>query len=120
MKGSGWKLLFLLLIFSNNLQAQILKDLQKAAFDKAKSLNTKENRDKLVNAVLTDMENARSEFDSSDFDYAVLLSDNSGLFDIKEKGEGSARVTSMISLSSSYYKNSELKEAERARFNLEM
>lgn len=99
---------------------QILKDLERAAINQAKSLNTKENRDKLAKAVLKDMEKARSEFDTTDFNYAILLSDNSGLFDIKEKGEGTARITSMVSLGSSYYKNSELSEAERARFNLEM
>lgn len=99
---------------------QILKDLERAAINQAKSLNTKENRDKLAKAILKDMEKARSEFDTTDFNYAILLSDNSGLFDIKEKGEGNARITSMVSLGSSYYKNSELSDAERARFNLEM
>jgi len=101
-------------------KAQLLKDIQRAAIDQAKKLNTKENRDKLATAVLDDMKKARDEFDSTDFDYAILLSDNSGLFDVKEKGEGSAKVTSMVSLTSSFYKNSELTEAERARFNLEM
>lgn len=101
-------------------QGQILKDLEKAALNKAKSMNTKENRDKLVNAVVKEMDRARSEFDSTDFDYAILLSDNSGLFDIKEKGEGTARFTSMVELGSSYYKNNNLSEAERARFNREM
>lgn len=115
----------LIFIFSFCLSAltvypQILKDLERAAINQAKSLNTKENRDKLAKAVLKDMEKARSEFDTTDFNYAILLSDNSGLFDIKEKGEGTARITSMVSLGSSYYKNSELSEAERARFNLEM
>ncbi len=112
--------ILLFFLFSYQANAQILRDLQKVATDKAKSLNTKENRDKLVTVVLKDMEKARAEFDSTDFDYAILLSDNSGLFDIKEKGEGSARATSMISLSSSFYKNTELTETERARFNLEM
>jgi CHAT domain-containing protein len=100
--------------------AQLLKDLQKAAADQARKLNTKENRDKLATAVLNDMKRARDEFDSTDFDYAILLSDNSGLFDVKEKGEASARATSMISLGSSLYKNESLTEQERARLNLEM
>lgn len=115
-------ILSFLLFFSLVVQtkAQLLKDIQRAAIDQAKKLNTKENRDKLSTAVLDDMKKARDEFDSTDFDYAILLSDNSGLFDVKEKGEGSAKVTSMVSLTSSFYKNSELTEAERARFNLEM
>ena len=103
-----------------SVQAQILKDLEKAARNKARSMNTKENRDKLVNAVVKEMDEARSEFDSTDFDYAILLSDNSGLFDIREKGEGTARFTSMVELGSSYYRNNNLSDAERARFNREM
>jgi len=103
-----------------SVHAQLLKDIQKATVDQAKKLNTKENRDKVASAVLNDMKKARDEFDSTDFDYAILLSDNSGLFDVKQKGEGSAKVTSMVSLTSSFYRNSELTEAEKARFNLEM
>lgn len=115
---------YLLLIFLATLVpragAQILKDLEKAAINKAKSMNTKENREKLVGAMVKEMERARNEFDSTDFDYAILLSDNSGLFDIKEKGEGTARFTSMVALGSSYYKNTNLTDAERARLNREM
>ena len=53
--------------------AQILKDLERAAVNKARSMNTKENRDKLANALVKEMDRARSEFDSTDFDYAILL-----------------------------------------------
>lgn len=121
MKGStGITVVLLFFISIFDVHAQILKDLEKAAVNKARSLNTKENRDKLLNAVLSDMQKARAEFDSTDFDYAILLSDNSGLFDVKEKGEGNARLTSMVTLGSAYYKNSQLTDAERARFNLEM
>lgn len=106
--------------FSVSTKAQILKDLERAAVNKAKSMNTKENRDKLANAVVKEMDRARSEFDSTDFDYAIILSDNSGLFDIKEKGEGTARLTSMVEMGSKYYKNENLTDAERARFSREM
>ncbi len=119
----GIPVILFLLLFSSvavPTQAQLFKDIQRAAIDQAKKLNTKENRDKVASAVLDDMKKARDEFDSTDFDYAILLSDNSGLFDVKEKGEGSAKVTSMVSLTSSFYKNTEFTEAERARFNLEM
>ncbi|MEJ1241344.1 CHAT domain-containing tetratricopeptide repeat protein [Chryseolinea sp. T2] len=106
--------------FSMCSQAQIFKDLEKAAINKAKSMNTKENRDKLANALVKEMDRARSEFDSTDFDYAILLSDNSGLFDIKEKGEGTARFTSMVDLGSKAYRNESLTDADRARLNREM
>jgi CHAT domain-containing protein len=104
----------LLLLFTQS-QAQILNDLKKAA----KDLNTKENRDKLGAAVVKDMEKARAEFDSTDFDYAILLSDNSGLFDVKEKGERMARATSFVSLTSSYLKNDKLSDADMARLHRE-
>ena len=114
MKRLGYTLV-IVVSCSLSAGAQILKDLEKAAINKAKSMNTKENRDKLANAVVKEMDRARSEFDSTDFDYAILLSDNSGLFDIKEKGEGTARLTSMVEMGSKYYKNEDLTDAERAR-----
>lgn len=115
---SGWiTLLFLSLTFT--LQAQLLKDLQKAATDTGKKLNTKENRDKVATIVIKDMEKARSEFDSTDFDYAILVSDNSGLFDLKEKGESAARFTSVVGLGASYLKNDALSDGEKARFHRE-
>lgn len=110
----------LLLLLSFSAGAQVLQNIKKAAVDVGKNLNTKENRDKVGTIVMKDMEKARANFDSTDFDYAILLSDNSGLFDIKEKGERSARLTSVASIGASFYKNTELTDAERARFNREM
>jgi len=101
-------------------QAQVLQNIKKAATDVGKNLNTKENREKVGTIVVKDLEKARDNFDSTDFDYAILLSDNSGLFDIKEKGERSAKLTSLASIGASFYKNTELTDAERGRFNLEM
>ena len=96
----------LLIIFISSclpLQAQLLKDIQKAVVNEAKSMNTKENRDKLISAGMKAMDNARAEFDTTDFDYAILVSDNSGLIDIKEKGERSARISSFGSIAYSQY-----------------
>lgn len=121
MKGISGLILFSFFFSSSvSLNAQIdFKKVQKAVTNEAKALNTKENRDKLVSAGLKSMENARAEFDSTDFDYAILVSDNSGLIDIKEKGERSARISSLGSIAYSQYKNSQLTEAENARFNRE-
>ncbi len=110
----------LFFLFVLTTQAQVLQNIKKAATDVGKSLNTKENREKVGTIVVKDLEKARDSFDSTDFDYAILLSDNSGLFDIKEKGERSAKLTSLASIGASFYKNTELTDAERARFNLEM
>jgi CHAT domain-containing protein/tetratricopeptide (TPR) repeat protein len=115
MKRVGLFVLFIGISFFA--EAQLLKDLKKAAADKAKGLATKENLNKATTSLLSDMDKARAEFDSTDFDYAILLSDNSGLFDVKEKGEAAAKVTSAVGLYSSFSKNAELTDEERARFN---
>ncbi len=117
MRGAmGRALLLILLTISLPVRAQLLKDLQRAVTNEAKALNTKENRDKFISAGLKAMENARAEFDSTDFDYAILVSDNSGLLDIKEKGENTARITSLGSYTYSQYKGSQPTDAENARF----
>jgi hypothetical protein len=99
-------------ILISPLQAQFLKDLKKIAEDKAKESLTKENLEKVKKKALTDMETARDQFDSTDFNYAILLSDNSGLFDVKEKGQTSAKVTTVLSLGSSYTDKEELTDEE--------
>ncbi|HEX8039375.1 MAG TPA: tetratricopeptide repeat protein, partial [Chryseosolibacter sp.] len=109
----------ILCIVSFQLNAQLLRDLKNAAAGKAKTLATKENLSKATSSLLKNMEKARAEFDSTDFDYAILVSDNAGLFDIKEKGERMAKASSLINLGSSYYNNTELKDEERARFQRE-
>lgn len=98
---------------------KLLQNLKRAAEEKAKSLVSAENVSKAGNALLTNLEKERAEFDSTDFDYAILVSDNSGLFDVREKGETRARLSSIASLSTSFYNNAEFSDEERARFHLE-
>src|SRR5687768_3794 len=109
----------IVLLFCPKLNAQLLRDLKNAANNKVKTLATKENLNKATNSLLKNMEKARAEFDSADFDYAILISDNSGLFDVKEKGEAVAKVSSVMNLFSSFSKNDELSDEEKARFNRE-
>src|SRR5688500_6178910 len=103
---------FFFLLLSFHLHGQLLKELG----NKAKSLATKENLEKAGSAVFKGMEKARAAFDSADFDYAILLSDNSGLFDVKDKGEDFAKLTSGLSYFSALNKNEELAVEEKARF----
>lgn len=105
----------LLFIVSLSANAQLLNTLKKAA----ETMATPENLDKAGSSVLQKMEKARAEFDSADFDYAILISDNSGLFDVKEKGERVAKISSAMSMYSSLSKNAELSDEEKARFNRE-
>lgn len=96
----------------------LLHNLKRAAEEKARTL-ANENLNKAGEAMMKNLEKERAEFDSTDFDYAILLSDNSGLFDVREKGETKAKISSLASLTSSFYKNTEFTDEERARFNLE-
>ena len=64
--------ILVLLVLSFQSHAQLLKDFGKNAAQKAKTLGSKENREKVMNSVMGDMEKARAEFDSTDFDYAIL------------------------------------------------
>jgi CHAT domain-containing protein len=99
------------LLFSVSTQAQVLEGLK----NRAKNLASKENLDKAASFTAGRLEKARAEFDSADFDYAILLSDNSGLFDVKEKGEFAAKATSIAGITASLYKNAELTDEQRAR-----
>lgn len=107
------------LLASLSVHAQLLRDLKNAANSKVRTLATKENLNKATSSLLKNMEKARAEFDSTDFDYAILISDNAGLFDVKEKGERLARASSLINLGTAYYNNTEFSDEERARFQRE-
>lgn len=106
-------------ILTFQVHGQFLRDLKNAATNKARTLATKDNLNKATASLMKNMEKARAEFDSTDFDYAILVSDNAGLFDIKEKGERMAKVSSIVNLGSAYYNNAEFTDEERARFQLE-
>jgi CHAT domain-containing protein len=109
----------ILCLFASQVNAQLLRDLKNAATNKARELATKENLNKATSSFLKNMERARAEFDSTDFDYAILISDNAGLFDVQEKGERLAKASSLINLGTAYYNNTDFTDEERARFQLE-
>lgn len=87
----------MLILIGTALSAQIKLDgLKKAAGDVGRSLNTKENRERVFSAAQNQLSKARAKMDSTDFDYAVLTSDNSGFIDIKERGERFINATSYV------------------------
>ncbi|WP_165823985.1 CHAT domain-containing tetratricopeptide repeat protein [Pseudochryseolinea flava] len=113
-------LVFFAVAFTMNAHGQILKDLKKTATDMAKDLNTKENRERVATIGVKNLEKARAEFDSTDFDYAILVSDNSGLFDLKKKGQSTAMLSSAASATLAFMKDEERTDAEKARGHREM
>jgi len=95
--------------------AQVLKKLK----SKTQAVTSKENRQKVIGAWKEDMDKARDSFDSTDFDYAILLIDNSGLFDVKEKGEFLSKLATGGSLVLGSMDSSKDNVLEKARFQLE-
>ena len=65
-----------LILLSLSSPAQILKQLKDRALDKAKSTA----KTTVTNAWTKELKAVLAEFDSTELDYALLLSDNSGLF----------------------------------------
>src|SRR5262245_27081533 len=110
----------ILVLFYFQVNGQLLQNLKKAAGDKAKNLASKDNLNKAgskaSDMMFNSLDKSRAEFDSADFDYAILISDNSGLFDVKDKGEGVAKISSAASITRSALKNAELTDEENARF----
>ncbi len=97
--------------------AQILKNIKDRVVDKGKNKAKTEVR----STVRDEIQQYRAEFDSTDFDYALLLSDNSGLFNIKKKGEFGNRFMTLRNLSQSIsLRDVDLSDAENAKVNLEM
>ena len=95
--------------------AQILKRLKDRVVGETKS----KVKDEAHNAIADQVHNYHAQFDSADFDYALLLSDNSGLFNIKKKGEFGNRFMALRKISSSI-RDLDLSDAENAKMNLEM
>lgn len=86
---------------------------------KTQQITNKENRQRVIGNWKEDLDRARDSFDSTDFDYAILLLDNSGLFDVKEKGEFVSKLATGGSLVLGSIDSSKSNEIEKARFQLE-
>ncbi len=95
-------------------QSQILNKLKSVA-------NKNKDKLKLVGEdIASDLQRARDSFDSTDFDYALILSDASSFFNMKQKKELSSKLTTTASLGASFYKDQDENEQTKARFHLEM
>lgn len=105
----------LCLLLSVSSSAQILKRIK----DKVVNDGKNKARSEVDNTIRDQVQNYRAQFDSADFDYALLLSDNSGLFNTKKKGEVGNRFMALRKISTSI-KDLDLSDAENAKMNLEM
>lgn len=110
------RIILVLLVFGfTGTQAQVIKKIKA----KTEAITSKENRQKVIGSWKQDLDKARDSFDSTDFDYAILLIDNSGLFDVKEKGEFLSKLATSGSLVLGTMDSSKSNMAEKARFQLE-
>lgn len=109
------RILPFLLLLSLAAPAQILKNIKNKAIQEGKTKAKTEVR----STVRDQVQNYRAQFDSTDFDYALLLSDNSGLFNIRKKGEFGNRFINLRTVSKSI-RDLDLSDEENARVNLEM
>ncbi len=119
------KILFLLLCLSLTMgsSSQILRNIKNKVVNKGKGevndakYNAKQKARQTLRNELNDF---HSEFDSTDLDYAILLSDNSGLFGGRGRGEFGSRFLRLAGIARSLYQDQDLSDEENARLNLQM
>lgn len=86
---------------------------------KVQNLKVKDKVQKAGSKLGSQLDKVRDKFDSVDFDYAILLTDNSGTFDVNEKGELGATFATWASLGTSLIDSTKSDGSEKARFQLE-
>jgi CHAT domain-containing protein len=96
-----------------------LQGLKKSVMEKAKTMATKERLTKAGNLMLNDLDKMRAEFDSSDFDYSIIVTDNAGVFNVREKGEAGAKMISGANLFAKFKQDEAMTDLEKARIHLE-
>ncbi|MBC7873171.1 MAG: CHAT domain-containing protein [Ferruginibacter sp.] len=103
--------------------AQILKRIKDKAVNKGKSEVNEAKYDAKTKArtgVRNELEGIKADFDSTDIDYAILLSDNSGLFGGQGRGEFGAKFLKLGSIARSLYRDVDIDDEETATLNLQM
>lgn len=116
-------LLLAVLSFSFQADAQILKRIKDRAQGKAEGEvnNAKYNaKSKARQAAYKELDDFNAEFDSTDVDYAILLSDNSGVFSGRGRGEFGAKFVRLGVIANSLYKDADLNDEENARLNMQL
>ncbi len=116
-------LTFILFLIFIPAPAQILNKIKNKVTNKAKSeVNDAKYEAKLKarNAAREELEGVKAEFDSTDIDYALLLSDNAGLFGGQGKGEFGSKFLRLGGIANSLYRDFDLDDEENATLNLQM
>ncbi len=112
-----------LLLLSLQSPAQILKRVKDKVINKGKGEVNDAKYDAKMKArkgVRNEMNGIQAEFDSTDIDYAILLSDNSGLFGGQGRGEFGAKFLKLGGIARSLYRDVDIDDEETATVNLQM
>lgn len=116
-------LAFSFLLFTMKAPAQILKRIKDRVVNTGKGEVNNAKYDakmKARNGVRNELEGIKADFDSTDIDYAILLSDNSGLFGGQGRGEFGAKFLKLGAIANSLYKDVDIDDEETATLNLQM
>ncbi|HWR33931.1 MAG TPA: CHAT domain-containing tetratricopeptide repeat protein [Chitinophagaceae bacterium] len=98
-----------------------MKNIKDRAVNKAKTNTIDKAKYEARKAAHDKMQDIRNEFDSTDFDYAILVSDNSGLFNVKDRRELGGKFLSIKNIGGQLYrKDFDISDEENARLNLQM
>lgn len=119
------KILFIItgLFLALNAPAQILKKIKDRVEGKARTEANQAKYDaqyKARQAAYKELDDFKSEYDSTDIDYALLLSDNSGLFGGRGNHETAAKFMRLGAIAQSLYRDQDLSNEENARLNLHL
>jgi CHAT domain-containing protein len=116
-------IVIILFAFSYSGHTQILNRVKDKVINKGKGEvnNAKNNaKYKARESARKELDEVKAEFDSTDVDYAILLSDNSGLFGGKGRGEFGAKFLRLGGIANSLYRDVNLDDDETATMNLQM
>ncbi|MEQ1678250.1 MAG: tetratricopeptide repeat protein [Chitinophagaceae bacterium] len=116
-------LILLPLFIAMSSSAQILNKIKDRAKGKAQGevSNAKYTaKSKARQAAYKELDDFNAEFDSTDVDYAILLSDNSGVFGGRGRGEFGAKFARLGTIAHSLYKDADLTDEENARLNMQL
>lgn len=117
------QLVFAFLFFTMSAPAQILKRIKDRVVNTGKGEVNNAKYDAKMKArtgVKNELNGIKADFDSTDIDYAILLSDNSGLFGGQGRGEFGAKFLKLGAIANSLYKDVNIDDEETATLNLQM
>jgi len=108
-------------LMSISSSSQILKKIKDRVEGKAKGEANQAKYDaqyKARQSAYKELEDFKAEFDSTDIDYALLLSDNSGLFGGRGRNETGTKFMRLTAIGKSLYKDQDMSDEEAGRLNL--